>query len=134
MLLIRIDRIIRHYGMLAIFFVFTVGVSLVWSGKGMRAQTPLENAIRITDIEIREKEQSESNRSMVVQLADHDRRMSVIETKLTELIKGNDETHGYIKWLVMGIFGLLGLKAWERVISPGRAGSDSEVPLYRRRG
>lgn len=131
MLLIRIDRIVRHYGAIAIFFVFTVGISLVWSGKGMRAQTSLENSIRIADIEIRQKDQSETNRSMLVQLADHDRRMAVIETKLTELIKGNDETHGYIQWVVMGMFTMLGLKAWERFISPGR-GSSTEVPLYKR--
>lgn len=131
MILRHVDRAVRRYGTLAVFFLFTLGVALVWSGGGgMHAQTPGEDALRITEIENRTKEQTAAMQSATLLLAEHDRRMAVQETKLENVVKSQDEMHGYIKWLVLGVFGLLGMAAWEKVIGPARAGSGGEVPLY----
>lgn len=82
------------------------------------------------------KDQSDSAHMTALELADHEHRITVVSDHQEAMKTELDEIAGYIKWLVLGVLGLVGLTVWEKVVSPRRNSGDDppsgSVPLYKR--
>lgn len=117
------DRTLRQYGIVVLFVAFSAVVSMGWIARA--AASNIEQGLEPTRAEIR-REQLHEERAQLTELAEHERRLTVMESEQKSQGKQLDDLEGYGKSLILGVFGLLGLQAWERVVGKRQKNAEAD--------